>query len=157
MARDGSGTDGTAPVRARQVVDFLLDSRRRENFSQHRVRFSWTPNEKTTGYLLVPDGEGPFPAVVTVYYEPETAIGEGKPYRDFAVQLARRGFVTLSIGTTDATAARTYSIYHPTNDDAKVQPLSILGYASANAWQVLASRPEVYSKRIGNVGHTLGE
>ncbi|QDV88163.1 alpha/beta hydrolase family protein [Stieleria magnilauensis] len=134
----------------------MLDSRQRETFTQHRVRFQWTPNEKTTGYLLVPDGKGPFPAAVTVYYEPETAIGEGNPYRDFALQLTRRGFVTLSIGTSDATAAKTYSLYHPSIDDAEVQPLSMLGYAAANAWHVLASRPEVDSKRIGIVGHSFG-
>ena len=45
-----------------------------------------------------PDGHGPFPAVLVVFYEPETAIGRGKPRLDFAYQLARRGFVALSIG-----------------------------------------------------------
>ena len=71
--------------------------------------------------------------MVTVYYEPETAIGLGKPQRDFAYQLARRGFVTLSLGTTEATAAKTYAIYHPGLDEAQVQPLSMLAYAAANA------------------------
>ena len=133
-----------------------LSSERRENFTQHRVRFAWTPNESTTGYLLVPDGNGPHPAVVTVFYEPETAIGQGTPNRDFAIQLARRGFVTLSIGTTEASNAKTYALYYPTIENAEVQPLSMLGYAAANAWHVLASRPEVDSQRIGIVGHSFG-
>lgn len=134
----------------------ILDSKRRENFTQHRIRFQWTPNEKTTGYLLIPDGDGPHPAVITVFYEPETAIGLGKPNRDFALQLARRGFVTLSIGTTEASAARTYALYYPSIEDAKVEPLSMLGYAAANAWHVLAGRPEVDSQRIGIAGHSFG-
>ena len=134
----------------------ILESIRRENFIQHRIRFAWTPNEKTTGYLLVPDGDGRRPAVITVYYEPETAIGKGKPYRDFALQLARRGFVTLSLGTTEATAAKTYALYYPSIDHAEVAPLSMLGYAAANAWHVLASRPEVDETRIGIVGHSFG-
>ena len=50
----------------------ILESTRRDNFVQHRIRFLWTPTELTTGYLLVPDGEGKRPAVLTVYYEPET-------------------------------------------------------------------------------------
>lgn len=79
----------------------ILETSRRENFTQHRVRFNWTPAEKTEGYLLVPDGPGKKPAVITVYYEPETAIGLKEPLRDFAYQLTKRGFVTLSIGTTD--------------------------------------------------------
>jgi hypothetical protein len=134
----------------------LLESQRREAISQHRVRFQWTPNEKTTGYLLVPDGQGKRPAIVTVFYEPETAIGLGGAHRDFAIQLARRGFVVLSIGTTEASEAKTYSLYHPGLDDAQVAPLSMLGYAAANAWYVLASRPEVDAARIGIVGHSFG-
>ncbi|MCH8172822.1 MAG: dienelactone hydrolase family protein, partial [Proteobacteria bacterium] len=134
----------------------VLESQHRENFRQLRIRFKWTPNEYTTGYLLIPDGDTPRPGIVTVYYEPETGIGLGKPYRDFAYQLARRGFVALSLGTTEATAAKTYALYHPDLDNARVQPLSMLACAAANAWYVLAARPEVDSKRIGIVGHSFG-
>lgn len=134
----------------------ILETTRRESFTQHRIRFQWTPHEKTTGYLLIPDDEDPRPAVISVYYEPETAIGKGSPNRDFALQLARRGFVTLSIGTPEATQAKTYSLYYPSIDNATVQPLSMLGYAAANAWYVLANRPEVDPERIGIVGHSFG-
>lgn len=135
----------------------ILETTQRENFTQRKVRFLWTPDEKTTGYLLIPDKiTNPAPAVLTVYYEPETAIGLGKEERDFAYQLTKRGFVTLSIGTTDATAAKTYSLYWPSLENAKVQPLSMLGYAAANAYHVLASRPEVDPDRIGVVGHSFG-
>ncbi|WP_246112650.1 prolyl oligopeptidase family serine peptidase [Allorhodopirellula solitaria] len=134
----------------------ILDTIRRENFTQHRIRFRWTPNEFTTGYLMIPDSDKPMPAVVTVFYEPETAIGQGTPDRDFALQLARRGFVTLSIGTTKASQARTYSLYYPSIEDTRVAPLSMLGYAAANAWHVLANRPEVDAERIGIVGHSFG-
>ena len=134
----------------------ILESKRRENFVQHKVRFLWTPDELTTGYLLIPDGEGQRPAVLSVFYEPETSIGFNNPHRDFALQLARRGFVTLSIGTTEASKADTYALYYPDIDNAAVQPLSMLGCAAANAWHVLASRPEVDSSRIGIVGHSFG-
>lgn len=143
------------PLITRPEVE-ILETQRRENFVQHRIRFKWTPNELTTGYLLIPDGEGPHPAVLTVFYEPETAIGQGKENRDFALQLARRGFVTLSIGTTETTNSKTYSIYYPEIDRAQVQPLSMLGCAAANAWYVLADRPEVDAQRIGIVGHSYG-
>lgn len=134
----------------------ILETRQREEIVQHRVRFQWTPNEKTNGYLLIPPGESKRPAVVTVFYEPETAIGHGGMYRDFGIQLARRGFVVLSIGTSEATQAKTYSLYYPRLEDAQVAPLSMLAYAAANAWYVLASRPEVDSQRIGIVGHSFG-
>ncbi len=134
----------------------IIDMLRRENFFQYRVRFRWTPNEHTEGYLLIPDGEKPKPAVITVYYEPETAIGEGVALRDFAYQLAKRGFVTLSLGTKAATEAKKYSIYYPDVDHAEVQPLSMLAYASANAWQVLAKVDSVDPTRIGIMGHSFG-
>ncbi len=134
----------------------ILSSKAGQGFTQHQVRFRWLPDETTDGYLLVPEGSGPFPAVVTVYYEPETAIGQGKPHRDFALQLTRRGFVTLSIGTTAATAAKTYALFYPDLDNATVQPLSMLAYAAANAWHVLAGRADVDAQRIGIVGHSFG-
>ncbi len=134
----------------------ILETTKRENFTQQKVRFRWLPTETTEGYLLIPDGEGKKPAVITVYYEPETAIGLGNPHRDFAYQLAKRGFVTLSIGTTEATEAKTYSLYYPSIENAEVQPLSMLAYAAANAWHVLAKVEEVDAERIGIVGHSFG-
>ncbi len=135
----------------------VLQEKRRENFRQLKIRFKWTPVEFTTGYLLTPDGQGKRPAVVTVFYEPETAVGLGKnPHRDFALQLARQGFVTLSIGSTETTNNRTYSTYYPSIEKATVQPLSMLGCAAANAWHVLANQPKVDAQRIGIVGHSYG-
>jgi hypothetical protein len=134
----------------------ILATERRENFQQHRVRFDWLPDKKTEGYLLVPDGQGRRPAVLTVYYEPETAIGLGKPLRDFAYQLARRGFVTLSIGNREGTDKRTYGLFYPSLEHASMQPLSALAYAAANAYHVLASRPEVDPTRVGVTGHSYG-
>jgi len=135
----------------------IVESSKREDFTQHTIQFEWVPGQTTTGYLLVPEGEGPFPAVITVFYEPETAIGlSDKPYRDFAYQLAKRGFVTLSLGTTETTNNKTYSVYYPSIDQATVEPLSMLAYAAANAWQVLSKVPEVDALRIGIVGHSYG-
>ena len=143
-----------------QKMNFL-DSTRRDGFTQYRVRFYWTPNEETEGYLLVPDGKGKTPAVITVFYEPETAIGWGKSDRtkttcDFAYQLTKRGYVTLSIGTTDATEAKTYSLYYPSIERAQVQPLSMLACAAANAWYALSKIPEVDSSKIGIMGLSFG-
>lgn len=145
------------PLITNPVVE-TLESVKLENFTRHRIRFLWTPDQKTTGYLFIPD-EAAFsrrPAVLTVYYEPETAAGLGNEHRDFAYQLAKRGFVTLSIGTTEASEAKEYALYWPSLDHATVQPLSMLAYAAANAWHVLASRPEVDPARIGITGHSFG-
>lgn len=135
----------------------IIESEKKEDFTQHKVRFNWLPGEATEGYLLVPDGGGQKPAVVTVFYEPESAAGlSEKPNRDFAYQLTKRGFVTLSIGTTETTNNRTYSLYYPNRESAEIQPLSTLAYAAANAWQVLSKVKDVDPERIGIVGHSYG-
>ena len=64
--------------------------------------------------------------------------------------------MTLSIGTTEATKAKTYALYYPGLTDARVEPLSMLACAAANAWYLLAGQPEVDSTRIGIVGHSFG-
>ncbi len=143
------------PLIEHQEVTYL-DSVRRDNFMQYRVKFNWLPNVLTEGYLLVPDGKGNSPAVITVYYEPETGIGMGKENRDFAYQLARRGFVTLSIGTAQTTKAETFSLYYPNIENATVEPLSVLAYVAANSWHILANLGYVDPKRIGIVGHSYG-
>ena len=49
---------------------------------------AWQPFAPSVSWLL-PPGDGPFPAVLVVYYEPETSIGVGdQPLRDFAVVVA---------------------------------------------------------------------
>jgi len=105
------------PVIERPKVE-ILRTERREDFVQHRIRFEWLPHEMTDGYLLVPEGEAVRPAVLVVYYEPETAIGLGKELRDFAYQLTKRGFVTLSMGNRVGVDNKTYAIYYPSKEKA---------------------------------------
>ncbi|QDT18116.1 dienelactone hydrolase family protein [Alienimonas californiensis] len=126
-----------------------LGTSQQDGYEQRRVRFELAPDHPTEGYLLIPPGDGPRPAALVVYYEPETAIGEGTPHRDFARQLARRGFVTLSVGHQP-------SLYYPSRDDAQLQPLSALAYGAANAYHVLAAQPEVDADRVAVVGHSYG-
>lgn len=138
------------PVMERPKVEFL-SRQHRENFSQHRVRLQIATNLTGEGWLLVPEGPGPFPAVLVVYYEPETSVGLGKePRRDFGLQLARRGFVTLNLGTPGGNA------WKPDTGTAQCQPLSFHAYVAAHGWHALANLPSVDRTRIGVVGHSYG-
>lgn len=129
----------------------VLSESRRENFTQHRVRLEVAANQFTEGWLLVPDGNGPFPAVFVPFYEPETSVGlNEKVGRDFALQLTRRGFVTLSIGTPAGDA------WKPERGGVPAQPLSYYAHVAANCWTALAQLPEVDAQRIGVVGHSYG-
>jgi hypothetical protein len=127
----------------------VLGTERREGYDQRRVRVEVAPDRTTEGYLLIPDGRGPFPAVLVVFYEPETAIGRGKGQRDFADRLARRGFVALSIGFDPR-------VIDPARSGIAIQPLTYLAYVAANAYNAMANLPEVDPKRVGVMGHSYG-
>ena len=138
------------PVLERPKLE-VLSQTRRENFAQRRVRLEMAPNQTGEGWLLVPDAPGPRPAALVVYYEPETSAGlSTNALRDFGYQLARRGFVTLNLGTPGGNA------WKPETGAAQCQPLSFHAYVAANGWHALANLPEVDRARIGVVGHSYG-
>jgi hypothetical protein len=138
------------PLIAKPKLEYL-ENEKRDNFTQHHVRVETAPGRLVDdAYLLIPDGPGPFPAVLVVYYEAKTGIGQGKsPLRDFAYQLARRGFVTLSLGGDPNT-------YYPTRETCRIQPLSFHAYEAANCCTLLANLKGVDANRIGVVGHSYG-
>jgi hypothetical protein len=130
----------------------VLAKSRRDNFTQYRVRLEIAADQTGEGWLMVPEGPGPFPGVLIVFYEPETSAGLNpkQPLLDFGLQLARRGFVTLSIGTPGGNA------WKPDVGKAICQPLSFHAYVAVNCWHCLANRPDVDAKRIGIIGHSYG-
>ncbi|WP_435007259.1 dienelactone hydrolase family protein [Tundrisphaera lichenicola] len=143
------GLMGPWPARIERPAIEVLGTEPGEGYQQRRVRLEIAPDRSTEGYLLVPDRKGPLPAVLVVFYEPETAIGRGKPGRDFASQLARRGFVALSIGLDP------YSL-DPALSGIKLQPLSYLAYVASNSYNALTELPEVDPKRVSVMGHSYG-
>lgn len=128
----------------------ILDRTPRDNFTQCRIEIEIAPDQMARGYLLIPAGKPKFPAVFVPYYDAETSVGLGKELRDFAYQLTKRGFVTLSIGSPGGDARK------PDIGSAQCQPLSFLAYVAANCAQALANLPEVDGSRIGVVGHSYG-
>jgi hypothetical protein len=144
------GLLGPWPALLPQPKLHRLDVTKRETFTQHRIRVEVAPGMMLAGYLLVPEGSGPFPAVVVPYYDPETSVGLKGELRDFALPLTRRGFVTLSIVSPGRDARK------PDLGGARCQPLSFLGYIAANCHAALAALPEVDAARIGIVGHSYG-
>ena len=68
---DWHGVMGAWPtVIGRPRIEYLGEARR-ENFTQRTVRVETAPGQMTAGYLLTPDGAGPFPAVFVPFYEAE--------------------------------------------------------------------------------------
>jgi hypothetical protein len=134
---------------------------RRDNYTQIRVSAEVAPGFMQPGYMLVPEGKGPFPAVLVVYYDPATSAGLPSEYvrpfpaeaiklRQFARDLALRGFVTFAIGAPGGDARV------PELNGARTQGLSYLAYLAANCHTLLAQQPEVNPARIGVMGHSYG-
>lgn len=104
-------------------------------------------------YLLVPDGQGPFPAVVVTWYNSADAAGLTEKLlgtRDFGAQLAERGYVTLCLGSTNGEDVRQPTLYE------SIQPLAYLAYTAASTCNLLATLPYVQADRIGITGHSYG-
>ena len=150
---------GSLPALIEKPKVQYFEQKRRDNFTQHRISVEIAPDDQTVeGYLLVPDGAGPFPAAIVVYYDAETGVGLGKELRDFGYQLAKRGFVALSIGTPEFCSLK--PPYKPlckqSKEDPPLQPLSALAYVAANCHNALANMPNVDAERIGIIGHSYG-
>lgn len=135
------------PLIERPKVEFVK-TQRRENFTQHHLRVELAADLMHPGILLIPDGEGPFPAAVVPYYDAESGAGLAKELRDFGYQLTKRGFVTLSIGGFEPRRNR--------NDELSIQRLSFESYGAANCHTALANMKQVDAERIGIVGHSYG-
>jgi hypothetical protein len=129
---------------------------RRGVVTQKRVSVEVVPGEMQEGFLLVPDGPGPFPAILIVSdLSPLISIGlADNPHYDgdinpryilydYGLQFAKRGFVTLAIGD-------------PRHNLEGVQPLSSKAYVAANCCNALGNLPEVDASRIGIFGHSFG-
>ncbi|MBI3856785.1 MAG: sialidase [Planctomycetes bacterium] len=158
------GALGTWPPLIENPRIEIVETTRRENITQQRLQLGIAiDGEPVTGFLLVPPGKGPFPAVLVLFYEAQSGIGLGGERLDFGLQLARKGFVTLSIGKPTAQVlldnpreARGDPYYGPAGKPLKIQPLSALAYLAANARGLLARRPDVRANRIGVIGHSFG-
>jgi len=110
------------------------------------LRIEIARGQTAEGYLLIPDGKGPFPAVLVPYYEPETSVGlSTNKFRDFAFQLTKRSFVTLSIGSPGGDARK------PETGQVLCQPLSFLACIAAN----VATRWRRYETWTPNVSVSL--
>jgi dienelactone hydrolase len=156
---------GTWPALVERPEVNRLETIEREGHVQHHVHVQISPEGKLAdGYLLVPPGKGKFPAVLVPFYEPLTSIGQGtagkgRGTHDYGLQLVKRGFVTLSIGTpgsVEKIGLDTRLLLIEAGKEERRQPLTLLAYVAAGCHTALAQMPEVDPQRIGIVGLSYG-
>jgi dienelactone hydrolase len=142
---------GTWPPLLEKPLIETLSLTNRNGFTQHTIRVEVAPGLKLPGYILLPHVDSPAPGVVVPYYDPESSVGLGKTkLRDFASELARRGFAAIAIGSPGGDARQ------PDLAGVRCQPLHFLGYIAANARNALAQTRGVDPSRIAIVGHSYG-
>ena len=156
---------GSWPPLVERPVLKKLAKVERDGYTEFKVQVQASPEGKwVDGYLLIPRGTGPFPAVVVPFYEPLTSIGQGVKGRgvgthDYGLRLVQRGFVTLSIGTPgslDNLGGDTRDALVKAGESLRRQPLTLLAYVAANCLTALAQLPEVDATRIGIIGFSYG-
>lgn len=150
---------GPMPPQSRRVpLDVkVVETFETPEFTRKKITFASEKATRVPAYLFIPKGiRGRVPGVLCPH--PTSKIGKGRPAgiggpysRQYALHLAKRGYVTL---------APDYVGF----DEYKWDPYSH-GYISASMkgiWDhmrgvdLLVSLPQVDAKRIAAVGHSLG-
>jgi dienelactone hydrolase len=149
-----------------------------DGYAEHLVRYPGHAGEPVPAFLLLPDGAGPFPAVVAHHQhhsqfhlgKSEVAGRAGNALQAFGPALARRGVAVLA---PDAIAFEDRRVLArgtepaagdgPQHHNAMSYRLvrgellmtTVLGDAAA-AHSVLAAHPRVDPGRVGAIGHSYG-
>jgi len=105
------------------------------------------------GELFLPEGDGPFPAILYVHwYEPKAQNSNRSQFEQEAIEMARSGAVCLTIETLwsdpDFFWKRTQA------DDAKNSIEEVINLR--RFMDILLSQPTVDAKRFAYVGHDFG-
>ena len=130
------------------------DYARPDSFHERPVTVG-TGRWQLPGTLSLPNGTGPFPALVLVQgsgpHDQDETVGPNKPFKDLAWGLASRGVAvlryvkrTMKYGKEFAADPARPTVMDETVDDARA------------AAALLATLPEVDPKRVYVLGHSLG-
>lgn len=142
------------PLSPKIIADASTDAVRRVKVEYHTD----SPKTSVRAWLLVPKSrrESPAPAVLCLHSttpagKDESAGISGRPSRQYALELAQRGYVTLA---PDYPSLGEHEYDFDADQYASGSMKAI--YDNIRAVDYLQSLPEVDPKRIGAIGHSLG-
>jgi uncharacterized protein len=117
-------------------------------FHSEQVTLGDSP-DKLPGTLTIPNGTGPFPAVVLVHgsgpQDRDESIGANRPFKDIAEGLSSRGIIVLRYDKRTLL----HTLASVTVDDEVI----VDAVAAVNQ---LRARPDIDRNRIFVLGHSLG-
>jgi dienelactone hydrolase len=162
---------GRTPARA-ALQPKVLERVALSGFVREKVSYMVEPGQRVSAYLFLPAGEGRHPAVLCIHqHNREYHLGKsepaglsGNPEQFYALELAKRGYVTLAPDTLCFEERQ-----HPTlrgADSERFEATRRLTEGSClqakmlwdlqRALDYLLTRREVDRRRIGCLGHSLG-
>ncbi len=163
----------------RDPIDFVLhDVEVEAGYRRCRIAYPSAEGESIPAYLLVPDGDGPFPAVVVHHqHAGQRHLGKsevcglaGEPLQAFGPALARRSFVVLAPDSICFEDRRRRGRGTEPDEDDIPQHYDEMCYRllrgdtlmskvlsdSAQAVSLLLNHPQVDVRRLGMLGHSYG-
>ncbi len=125
-----------------------------EKFTEKEISFG-IEDWELPGTILIPKGEGPFPAVVLVHgsgpNDRNESVGECKPFEDLALGLASRGIAVLRY--EKRTKHHAYKMVKDM-DSLTIREETLDDAAEAVKW--LEHQENIDPKQIFVLGHSLG-
>jgi len=136
------------------------------------VSFQVEPGERVRGYLFVPEQPGPRPAVLCLHQhagqfdmgKSEPAGLAGNPQQHYALELSKRGYVTLTFDQIcfedrrnpklEGQLFERFEFTRRVSFGSSLQ--AKMSWDAMRALDYLASLPNVDPNRLGCVGHSLG-
>lgn len=157
----------------------VLDCRLRDGYSQQLVSYLSPDGEEVRAFLLMPSGDGPFPAVVAYHqHRNEWHLGKsevaglvGAPLQAFGPALARRGLVVLapdaicfedrrrSGAGTDPRGEEDRRQHYNEMSDRLLRGGTLMSTVvndAAAALSVLLAMDHIQAERVGVLGHSYG-
>ena len=135
----------------------VVETKQLDGVKLEKITFLSEPGDRVFAYLLTPsDLEGKAPAMLCLHQTTKIGKAEpaglgGLPNLHYALELARRGYVTLA---PDYPNFGDYS--HNPYENGYVSTTMKGIWNHMRAVDLLQSLPQVHADRIGSIGHSLG-
>ena len=123
-----------------------------DGFTLHDLRFNDVAGQSVSAYLIVPQGKGPFPAVLYVHWLGDPETSNRTQFLKEAEELTQHGAVALLLDMPWSVPGWFRNRDMHDDYDFSIRQVQNL----RRALDLLTRRPDVDRKRIAYVGHDFG-